>query len=185
MIIIIFTYQKYFKNDEIIKDKPSEKIKEDSLVSTNLIKDLEYSVKFKNNTEYFITSELSEITYDINVGSQKENEVILMQKVFAFFRYQDGSLVEISSNKATYNNSIYNTTFENKVRIVYMDHIIKSEKLFIDFEKNIVMIKDNIVYEGLQGIAQTDNIKIDLISKNIEIFMNDNQDKIEINTEKE
>ena len=43
-----------------------------------------------------------------------------------------------------------------------------------------MIIRDNIVYEGLKGMGKADNIKIDLISKNIEISMSDSDKKIEI-----
>ena len=45
-------------------------------------------------------------------------------------------------------------------------------------------ISDNIIYEGIQGLMKTDNIKIDLISKSIEIFMNNKKDKVEITSKK-
>jgi len=136
-------------------------------------------VKFENNTQYSISSELSEILYI------DQNEIVLMQEVIAIFIDKEGSKLKISSNNAEYNNSSYNTVFENDVKIVYMDHIIKSEKLFLDFEKNFIIISDNIVYEGLQGLVKADNIEINLITKSINIFMNNNQDKIEINGKKE
>ena len=43
-----------------------------------------------------------------------------------------------------------------------------------------MIISDNIIYEGMQGLMKTDNIEIDLITKNIKIFMNDSKNKIEI-----
>ena len=176
IIIGIFTYQQYFKSEIKVTNKIEKKNQQNSNNSNNLIKNLKYNVKFENNTEYSITSELSEIIYINNI------EMVQMQSVTGIFKDKDGSTLKIVSKDAKYNNSTYNTIFENKVKIVYMDHIIESEKLFLDFEKNIVMISENIVYEGLKGLVKTDNIKIDLVSKNVDIFMNDNQNKIEINT---
>ena len=179
VIICIITYQKYFKEDIIIRDNTVQQKPEDLNNSSNLIKNLKYDVKFENNTQYSISSELSEILYI------DQNEIVLMQEVIAIFIDKEGSKLKISSNNAEYNNSSYNSVFENDVKIVYMDHIIKSEKLFLDFEKNFIIISDNIVYEGLQGLVKADNIEINLITKSINIFMNNNQDKIEINSKKE
>ena len=176
IFIGIFTYQKYFKSEMKVTDKIEKGNQENLNNSNNLIKNLKYNVKFENNTEYSITSESSEIIYINNI------EIVQMKSVIGIFKDKDGSTLKIFSKEAKYNNSTYNTTFENKVKIVYMNHIIESEKLFLDFEKNIVMISENIVYEGLNGLVKTDNIKIDLVSKNVDIFMNDNQNKIEINT---
>lgn len=176
ILIGIFTYQKYFKSEIKVANKIKKENQENLNNSNNLIKNLKYNVKFENNTEYFISSELSEIIYINNI------EIVQMQSVIAIFKDKDGSALKIVSKEAKYNNSTYNTIFENKVKIVYMNHIIESEKLFLDFEKNIVMISENIVYEGLKGLVKADNIKIDLVSKNVDIFMNDNQNKIEINT---
>ena len=178
VIICIITYQKYFKEDIIIRDNTVQQKPEDLNNSSNLIKNLKYDVKFENNTQYSISSEQSEVLYI------DENEIVLMQKVVAIFIDREGSQLKIISNKAKYNNSSYNTIFENDVKIVYMDHLIESEKLFLDFEKNFVIISDNIVYEGLQGLAKADNIEINLITKNINIFMNNNEEKIEINSKK-
>ena len=45
-------------------------------------------------------------------------------------------------------------------------------------------ISNNIIYEGIQGLMKTDNIKIDLISKSVEVFMNNKTDKVEITSKK-
>ena len=43
-----------------------------------------------------------------------------------------------------------------------------------------MVISNNIIYEGLQGIGKADIIKINLLTKNIEISMNNSKKKIEI-----
>ena len=174
LIICFIFYNKYFLKDETVNIREPQKEIVDNENANNLIKNLKYDVQFENKTQYTITSDLSEITY---VGDQ---EVVKMQKVSAIFIDKNGSVLKIKSNEATFNNSKYNTSFKKGVDITYLDHIIKSEKLILNFEENIVTISDNIIYEGIQGLMKTDNITIDLLTKDVEIFMNNKKDKVEI-----
>ena len=107
-----------------------------------------------------------------------------MQIVKAIFKDKEGSILVITSDEAKFNNNTYNTYFEKNVKITYQDNSIQSEKLLLNFEENVVTISDNIIYEGIQGFMKTDNIKIDLISKSIEVFMNNKKDKVEITSKK-
>ena len=174
LLICFIFYNKYFLEDKTlnIEDPQKEIIENEN--ANNLIKNLKYSVQFENKTQYTITSDLSEITYVEN------QEIVMMQKVSAVFKDENGSLLKIRSNEAIFNNSNYNTIFRGGVNIIYLDHIITSEKLLLNFQENIVTITDNIIYEGIQGLMKTDNITINLLTKDVEIFMNDNKDKVEI-----
>ncbi len=175
ILIGIFTYQKILK----IKDKDNEikEIKKENSLSensNNLIKNLKYNVNFENNTSYSITAFESELIYENNV------EIILMRDVEAIFTGSDNKIIKITSRNAKYNNTSYNTEFENQVRIEYLENIITSEKIFLNFEENVVLISDNIVYEGLKGIGKAESIKIDLMNKNVGISMGDSERKIEV-----
>ena len=178
LLICFFFYKKYFATKEnVVKDISKDQI-ENTENPNNLIKNLKYDVKFENGTQYTITSNLSEITY------QDGEEIVLMQTVKAIFKDKDDSILEIISDKAEFNNSTYNTDFSNNVKITYLDNSIQSEKLLLNFEENVVTISNNIIYEGIQGLMKTDNIKIDLISKSVEVFMNNKTDKVEITSKK-
>ena len=177
-MICFFFYKKYFTTKEDIAEDISKDQIENTENPNNLIKNLKYDVKFENRTQYTITSNLSEITY------QDGEEIVLMQTVKAIFKDKDDSILEIISDKAEFNNSTYNTDFSNNVKITYLDNSIQSEKLLLNFEENVVTISDNIIYEGIQGLMKTDNIKIDLISKSVEVFMNNKTDKVEITSKK-
>jgi len=173
LLTVIFTYQKVSK----IKNNEINKIKEENSLSknsNNLIKNLKYNVNFENNTSYSITALESELIDEDNI------EMILMRDVEAIFVDSNNKKIKITSKKAKYNNSSYNTEFENQVRIEYLENIITSEKIFLNFEENVVIISDNIVYEGLKGIGKAESIKIDLINKNIGISMGDTERKIEV-----
>ena len=172
-MISLSVYKFYSKNlevydNQLIGTNNTEQNK------NNLIKNLKYDVKFDDDTKYSITAIESEITYIDN------NEIVLMKIVKGFFEDKKGSTLKISSKNAIFNNNNYNTIFENNVEMDYMGNVIRSDKLILDFEENTVVIRDNIIYEGLQGLGKADNVIIDLITKNIEISMNDQDDKIEI-----
>ena len=174
LITIFFLYQIYSEK----KTSPKELNTKDNELNlsseNNIIKNLKYDVNFENGTTYNIIAELSELTYE------NEDEVVKMQKVIAVFINNDGIPLIIKSSNAIFNNTNYNTIFSNNVSIDYIKNLIKSEKLFLDFKNNVVTINDNIVYEGINGVGKADNIKIDLITKNVQIFMNEKNKKIEI-----
>lgn len=177
LITIFFLYQIYSEK----KTSPKELNTKDNELNlsseNNIIKNLKYEVNFENGTTYNIIAELSELTYE------NGEEVVKMQKVIAVFINNDGIPLIIKSDNAIFNNSNYNTIFSNNVSIDYIKNLIKSEKLFLDFKNNVVTINDNIVYEGINGVGKADNIKIDLITKNVQIFMNEKNKKIEITLE--
>lgn len=180
IISAISFYNIYFKKDETIVY--SDLVKKETLIpqvskkesQSNLIKNLMYDVKFEDNSQYSISSDLSEITYSAN------DEIVNMQGVIAKIIDENNLSFTIVSNYAVFNNNTYETLFTKNVKITYLDNEIFSQKLLLNFDENIVTISENVLYEGLQGLIQTDNIRINLKSKNVEIFMNNSKNKIKI-----
>ena len=182
IILVIFFYNSYLKedrkveNNELIKELKKEEESNLKEVQNNLIKNLKYDVKFEDNTQYFLSADYSELTYI------DENEIVNMTGVKAIIIDENNFSIKITSNKAVFNNKTYNTVFNENVKINYLKNEISSEKLELDFDKNIVTISDNVIYEGIQGFVKTDNIKIYLLTKNIEIFMDDERKKVKISS---
>ena len=181
LILIIVSFSFYFnflKTNKTSDLKEIEIKKNSSLLESdnNLIKNLEYNVTFDNNTKYTITAELSELKYEDDI------EIVEMQFVTAIFNDKDGIPLIITSKNASYNNLNYNTSFSNSVKVIYLNNVLLSEKLDINFNKNIIKIYENVVYEGLQGTVKADNVKLNLMSKNMEIFMQNDNEKIEISS---
>ena len=178
LLLGIYIYLNYFKSQSSSKrPKLNENLTEENVNENknNLIKNLKYNVKFNDNTEYIIISDLSELTY------QDESEIVLMRNVIAkFIDDNSNTFLTITSDNAIYNNSTYNTLFEKNVRVQYMDNTILSEKLDINFKENLITVYDNIVYDGKEGKVKDDNMIINLITKNVEIFMNNSKDKVKI-----
>ena len=81
-------------------------------------KNLKYEVNLDHENRYIITAELSEISYENN------NEMVEMQKVIAIFLDKNNIPTTITSDKAFFNSSDYDTKFRKNVNIEYLDNII-------------------------------------------------------------
>ena len=173
-LIFYQTYLKEIEKTSKIIDKNQNKIIEDN--KNNLIQNLKYEVRLDQNNQYIITSDLSEITYENDI------EIVKMQKVTAIFIDGKNIPLTITSDKAIYNNSNYNTNFSDNIQIEYLNNVILSDKMDLDFNNNIINIFGNVQYDGIQGSVKTDNIKINLITKKIDIYMNKYNKNVEVIT---
>lgn len=165
----------YFSDNE--KDLVETDFPKDQLIQktdNNIIKSLKYEVQLDTGNWYIITSDLSELTYINDV------ELIKMHGVIAKFIDKNNFPLIIKSEEALYNNANYNTKFRKNVQIEYLNHEIFSEKIDINFQDNTVKIFENVRYKGLDGTIKSDNILLNLITKKVDIYMNNNNKKIEI-----
>ena len=179
--ISFFFYKLYFLDDKKINSKnvtADNKISnsKDQISKNNLIKNLKYEVKLDQDKQYIITADLSELTY------KNDAELVNMQKVKAIFIGQDKIPIIITSENAVYNSLNYNTNFRKNVQVEYLSNIIVADKMDLNFRENIITISENVKYDGLEIDMKTDNIKINLITKKIDIYMNNNKKNIEIKT---
>ena len=140
----------------------------------NLIKDLKYSINLGQNNKYIINSDLSEITY------KDRSEVVNMQGVTAIIIDQNQIPIEISSDLAKYNNSNYETLFEQNVQIKYLNHEIFSNSMQFDFENQMIRIYEDVEYNGTLGHMFADNIDINLIMNKIDIYMDGDKKNVEL-----
>ena len=180
LIIITFIfYNIYFKSDDKAEIKKTISMDQATTeTKNNLIKNLNYEINIEGNNDYQISSELSEITY------KDGSELVLMRKVAAILTDKNNLSLFITSDNASYNNTNYNTNFENNVKIRYLDSIIFAENMTLDFEKNYISVNENVRYNGTLGNLDADNIKINLITKKINIFMNNTNESVVITSSK-
>ena len=182
LAIIIIFYRTNFKEENNNKSKVDLEEKDQINLSpsnndNNLIKNLKYEINLDEINTYTITSDLGEIIFN-----DKGQEIIKMRMAKAIFSGETNIPLVIKSDFARYNTFNQNTEFFQNVNIQYLDKIISSDKMTFDFEKNLLTVNENVIYEDMNGNMTTDNIEIDLITKKVEIYMNNNQDDVKINT---
>ena len=168
LFIISLVFYKFYFEDNSTDTSQTDSINESSInkelsqsSENNLIKNLKYQVKLDENNEYNISAKLSEIIND------EQAEKVKMQNVIATFIGKDTIPITIKSDFALYNNSNYNTNFNKNAQIQYKDNIIYSDKIDLNFKDNLIIIYDNVLYDGIHGTMNADNIEINLITKKL------------------
>jgi len=178
-IIVIF-YNNNFVSSDLEKKSFYDEYQinaESSKQSNNLIKNLEYNINLNENSKYIITSDFGEIKKNENA-----QEIVEMKKTKAIFLDKNKTNLIVTSNLSSYNTSTQNIIFYDNVNVEYLDKNIFADQMKFDYEKKLLTLNNNVTIKDMNTIMSTDNIKIDLISKKIEIYMNNEENVIKINS---
>ena len=163
------------KNESVEKIFIENNIKKNDITEKkNIITNLQYNVKLGNNGNYEIKSTSSEIIYENGF------EIVFMEGVIAIFKDNQNRKVIITSDKASFNSSTYDTKFRDNIKILYENHKITSDKINFDFKQNNILIFQNVIYTGLKEEINTDNIKLNLLTKDVQFYMNSEKDNVKI-----
>ena len=111
-------YKEYFQETKKLSSKTIVTSIDSNIENkNNLIKNLQYEVVIDQKNKYIIKSDMGEITYE------GENEIVKMTNVTGLLLDKFNSPITITSDKAFYNNTNYNTNFFENVKIQYLDII--------------------------------------------------------------
>ena len=156
-------------------EKPDTSKINDSSISnkdfSNIIENIEYKSNDDMGNEYIIKAEYGEI-----LG--KDSNVILMKDVNAEINFHNNEKITISSSQAIYNTLNYDTNFKENVFIKYDQHNVKSDNLDVLFKDHKIKLYNKIDYNNLNTNILADVMEIDLLTKDLKIYMNENNKKI-------
>ena len=175
-LIVGWVIRAYFTNTELKTNLGKIKIdnkKDLPIKNSNVIKNMKYVAKDADGNNYTVVSEFGSL-------SENGSNLIFMTKVSAFINMKDKSSVKISSDKAIYNGSTYDTNFQNNIVVIYENNTITAENLDLLFEKKKANIYKSIVYKNLNTKLEADKIEIDLTTNSSKIFMNKKSEKVKI-----
>tara|TARA_B110000114_G_scaffold515_1_gene406 strand:+ start:555 stop:1172 length:618 start_codon:yes stop_codon:yes gene_type:complete len=157
------------KHDESLKNSS---IDNDNSTS-NVLRNMVYENFDNRGNRYEIYADTSEFK-DLN------SKKIFMKGVRAKINLDNMNFITISSEEAIFDNESLTTNFSKNVILDYLNHNIKGESLELLFDKNLIIMKDQIIYKNIDTELVADQIIIDLITKDSKIFMNDKNRKIKI-----
>ena len=187
-VLTYFVFKKYY----IKNQAGSDLNKKDNVVSKNesqqsdknLIKDISYTANNSRGDIYLLLAEYGEVYLD-------NPELMFLTKVNGTITLQDGMKVTIKSDFANFNTKNFETTFINNVVVERDEEKITGGELYLVLERvekeiqdsikkdeNLVRMSRNIVYKKPGYNLSADILEIDLITKNIKIYMMEEYKKV-------
>lgn len=159
---------------DIIKKEDKSNIKLDTKKSfENTISSLSYSTTDEEGNKYSI------FAIEGMIDDLKPN-IINMKGVEAKIEVLNQDTIYIYSDKAIFDNVNFNSNFTNNVRLVYLEHNLKGNKLKLDLDNKLVTLSDKVIYKNSNTKLIADYMILDLILKNSEISMYDKSKKVKI-----
>lgn len=176
LIVVLFSYFYYSVSKEDNIDKQNLSLsnldtKEVNENFSNKISDIKYKSSDKTGNQYEISSASGESEID-------NPEVLNLVDVEGKISILNKETVLIYSDFAKYDKDSLNTHFYGNVRLIYGNHNINSDDLFLNFFDKQTLVKNNIYYTDQQNKLFADIIEIDLMTKISKVYMLEKQKKI-------
>ncbi|MDA9063032.1 LPS export ABC transporter periplasmic protein LptC [Candidatus Pelagibacter sp.] len=177
-IILLFFSLFYFKYFLKIQDKSVQLEEIDSSLnldvnSSNIIENIEYISEDNLGNKYIIKAKYGEIL-------DENSDLILMKNVDALVISNNHEEIIIRASSATYNIINYDTNFRENIIIKYAEHKIICDSTDLLFNDHKIKLYDNISYNNLYTNILADIIEINLLTKDLKIYMNNQNKKIQI-----
>ncbi len=187
ILVTFFVLNIYYKSDKTIKSSKKIEVSEDikSKDGKSIIQDIKYTSN-NNNGDIF------EILADYGEPSTEIDNQMFLTKVIANIILKDRSSIKLTSDYANFNTKTFETTFIDNVKIFRNDETIFGKELYLvfdqtsevlinnsDVDQNLIRISHDVIIKKPGYIMKADVIEIDLITKNIKVFMNNKNDKVE------
>ena len=191
IFLIVLTYlvfKKYYIKNEIetqLSKKDGAISKSDAQkTDKNLIKDISYTANNSRGDIYLLLADYGEIYID-------NQELMFLTEVNGRITLRDGKIITIKSDFANFNTKSFETTFINNVVVERRDEKITGDELYLVLEKdekeiqdsiekdeNLVRMSRNVIYLKPGYNLSADILEIDLITKNIRIYMMNKYKKV-------
>ena len=193
LLITFFIFKTYYKKNETnIKSSKTIELKNSNTdannESKNIIKDIKYT---SNNTN----GDIFEILADYGEPSIEITDLMFLTNVKANIFLKNKSNIQLTSNYANFNTKTFETTFINNVKILRDEETILGNELYLvfdqteekiknnpDVDQNLIRISNDVIVKKPGYILKADILEIDLITKNIKVYMNDKKNKVQANS---
>ena len=176
-IIVLITFLFYFKYLNNSDEITLLKVEENNKKVKNIIEDLKYFSKDIKGNEYTIEAKTGD-------NDQNNPNLILLKNVNAKIKFDQKEEIIVTSDRAIYDNSLFDTEFLGNVKVIYQNHELLCENMKTLFSKNVAFISGNIVYNNQFSNLYADLIEIDLEKRTSKISMYDLKKKVKVKHKK-
>jgi len=147
--------------------------KQETASSSNIIKDVVYFSEDNKGNTYKITANEGQIDFvDYNT--------IFLTEVKAVINLKNSDKIVISSDFGKYNINNFDTIFSKNVIIKYLNNKIEAEYLDFSYDRNLMLISRNVIYNNDAARLKADVIEINIMTRDTKIFMYEKEKKINI-----
>ena len=194
LIILLLVITLFIFNHFYVSNNPSNKLENKKIteiekneklsVDKNIIENVQYSFNNSKGDLYQVLADFGEINLD-------NPNLMFLSNVNASLILTDKTNIILTSDFANFNTKTFETTFINKVKVVREEETITGDELYLVLEQeknenenvslleeNLIRISNNILYKKPGYSLKADILELDLITKNIKIFMLDKQKKV-------
>lgn len=176
-------------NDEKKKEVTNSDNKKDTNNQNNLIENIKYTA---NNTK----GDIYEIIADFGETNLENPEMMFLTNVKGNIIFMNKEDVYLTSDFANFNTKTFETTFIDNVNVTRTNEVITGDELYLVLdledelidnnlkkEQNLIRMSNNILFQKPGYQLKADILEIDLITKNIKIYMKDELKKVVVKTE--
>ena len=175
IILLFFTY--YSNDKDKIVDIDKNILIGDSVKLTEKTSNIIENAKYvgTNNKGIFF-----ELNAAVTVVNHDEPNISNMKIVNAVINLRDGSKIFIKSDYAIYDKSTNNTNFMGNILVTESDNKITCDNLVLIMSENLIKLFDNVIYYGEKGFIKSDEVHIDILKNEANIFMFEKKDKVRV-----
>ena len=188
ILIIFLTFLFFYDSDEVkqvsVKSENTNINNSSDQDNQNIIENIKYTSS-NNNGDIF------EIFADFGEPSSLNPDLMLLKSVKAKIIFTNKNNINLISDFADFNTKTFETLFFDNVKITRYDEVMTGEKLYLVLEndtelvekdskkeQNILRMSNNILFEKPGYTLKADILEIDLITKNLKIYMNNKLEKV-------
>ena len=168
LLLIISTYFYYplMKKAELAKDQLQQKELKKNITDDKktFFENVEYKGLYDLNKPFIIKSEKA---YILN----EEPDIVYMNTMHVILHLNDGRIVNIISNKGSYNKRTYDAYFQDEVKATDGKTNISADNLDLLANKNSVNIYNNVRLNDPAASLQADKIDYDFETKHFKVSM--------------
>ena len=174
--IIILFFTTYYSSD---KDKIADADKNGSTENankltekiSNIIENVNYTGTNNRGTFFELNAAIAEQKYD-------EPNLSRLQDIFVVIRLRNLRIIHIEADAGIFNKVTNDSEFFGNVKITEQDNIITSDNLDFYNSKNLLQVYNNVTYTGNKGDLIADQMLVDLLNNEANIFMFEKGDKV-------
>ncbi len=171
LLIVYYTYYKEsnLKKTFITSQKQKEiKEKIANQATGDVFTNIEYAGMDVSGNRYVLKS--AEAVNDPN-----NKELVNLTSVVAFFYFNDNSILEIKSDKGSYNNSTLDMNFYDNIKAVYKDTKLYAQLAEFSNTNNNLIISDDVKVDSNKGVIFADKLTFDIKEKTLDIESKNNK----------